>query len=104
MIKINGTEYKIEYLSDIDMKMLPGCDENTLGSIHYHSATISIKESLQPNKKRKTLIHEIVHAIRHEYGFNWEKNEEHICDFIAAFNDIIGELADKEMKRYEQTR
>jgi hypothetical protein len=89
---INGVEYTVEYLSDIDMRLLDGCDENTLGNVNYHNSTISIKKDIDKVKMRRTLIHEIVHAVRFEYGLPREKNEEVICDFISAFYDIISDL------------
>jgi Zn-dependent peptidase ImmA (M78 family) len=91
-IIVNGVIYKIEYISDIDMTLLEGCDNTTVGNIDYQKAVISIKNTLQENQKRKTLIHELVHAIRYEYGFPREKNEEAICEFICSFYDEITRL------------
>ena len=91
-INVNGVMYLIEYITDNQMKSLDGCDEFTMGNIDYHKAIISIKDDLQHSQKRKTLIHEIAHAIRFEYGLPREKNEETICEFVAAFYDEITKL------------
>lgn len=97
MTKINiyGIDYSLE---EIDGKILDSIRENDgiLGSHLGDQGKIYIRDSLKNDIKRRTIIHEIVHAICFSQGYssciNGDEIEEFLCDFIAAQFDYISKL------------
>lgn len=74
-LRIGHSEYHVtkeEFIEDEG--------NSCLGLINYHDLTIKIKDNLNIELYKKTLIHEIVHGIMRESGF--ENDDIHTEDLV----------------------
>lgn len=62
-------------------------DDGLLGQTNYDDLTIYIRDSLCDDAKRKTLIHEMVHALLYSSGRLYTNNfdREDVCELIASY-------------------
>ncbi|ENZ7246183.1 ImmA/IrrE family metallo-endopeptidase [Enterococcus hirae] len=74
-IKIGGMNYRIEE------KEAPDNNPQCYGVCVYHDAHIEIKTTLSKERKEQTLIHEMLHAIFFEAGF--EEHEEEVVNRVS---------------------
>lgn len=77
-INILGIDYKIEYVNIISKECL------TLGQIDYLNQEIKILDELEDDIKKVTLIHEILHGIFNQLGFEDEAADEHLINSLAT--------------------
>lgn len=86
MDKINvcGVDYKI-----IEQEIVDN-DPLTFGLTTYANSRISIKKRLSIDRKKQTLLHELVHAIAHEAGFD-DQNEEFVDRFSRVLYQVLKE-------------
>lgn len=77
-IKIGPIRYAVEDITDL--KSDAGTD--LLGQIIYHQATIKLEADQHPQVKRIVLLHEIIHGILNNAGF--QKHSEAVIDAIAT--------------------
>lgn len=63
-VNILGIDYEIKYLNDLIER------ENLYGEINFHKQRIRIDESMEQDRKARTLIHEILHGIMESLGYN----------------------------------
>jgi hypothetical protein len=78
-VMIDAVEYKVKKVKA--PLMVEGDECN--GSIDPNSAIISIVKGLNGNEAQ-VLMHEIVHGILHERGFDAECAKEHLVDSLAS--------------------
>ena len=75
-IKILGTAYALEYTDYISR------DEFRIGEIDYMNQKIYILKDLGKDLEKVTLIHEIIHGILNQLGFE-EENDEHLIQSLS---------------------
>ena len=71
-LDILGTEYSVFFYD----KSIPGADDERWGECNKHDHTISVRYSIDPIAHVDTLLHELFHAIYHEYYIAEEGEEE----------------------------
>lgn len=67
-------------------------DNDVLGRINYITQKIYIKKGLTKEHKKIVLLHEILHSILQQLGFDEEHDNEHLIDSLSTaiyqvFND-----------------
>lgn len=77
-VKVLSQEYVIKHVDVIDK------DTTVLGMIDHIENTIYIKNNLPPEKEKVTLIHEILHAIFEQLGFDDEHDNEHLIKSLST--------------------
>jgi Zn-dependent peptidase ImmA (M78 family) len=85
-MKINNLEWQIKTTTDFN--------EDLFGRTDYDTLTIYISAKTCEQTQQVTLIHELIHAFLHSYGFMYKDNftREDICEFVAHNLDAICEL------------
>ena len=78
VVKVLSQEYVIKHVDVIDK------DTTVLGMINHIENTIYIKNNLPPEKEKVTLIHEILHAIFEQLGFDDEHDNEHLIKSLST--------------------
>ena len=68
-------------------------DEDFVGRCHPNQQLITIDKRLPPDKKRQTLLHEIIHAINFEYG-NLKISEKNVDIFATALLSLLKDNKD----------
>lgn len=83
-INVCGVRYKIVQLEDVDNN--PCC----LGLCVYRDSRIQLKRGLSFERKKQTLIHELLHAMLYEAGYE-EHDETLVSNLSIVINQVIGE-------------
>ena len=78
VVKVLSQEYVIKRVDVIDK------DDPILGMIDHIENVIYIKNNLTPEKEKVTLIHEILHAIFEQVGFDDEHDNEHLIKSLST--------------------
>lgn len=77
-IRINGVDYEV-----IEVPNLANGNSLAYGHIDYENTTIALNPDCQGHQKKcLTLVHEILHGIRHHGGIEI-RDEERIVDLFA---------------------
>lgn len=76
-IKILGLNYKLNYVDSISK------EELRVGEIDYLNQEIRILKDMEQGIKDVTLIHEVLHAIFNQLGFE-EEQDEHLIQSLAT--------------------
>lgn len=77
-VKIGGLVYQITEIEDLaHEERTPGL----MGCVDYHQLTIKLEKNLHKKVQEQTLVHEIVHGIFAESGY--ESHEEEQVNRIA---------------------
>ena len=103
-MKIYNQEWKVLYVSEEEIKKVNGDDDSSKqywGLCSYFDCTIYINKTMNDERKRKTLIHEIAHAITEEMGmkpFMNKTDSERLVEFMAAHYDEVGKILSEELK------
>lgn len=72
-VKIGGLQYEITEVEDLaHEERSPGL----MGCIDYHQLTIKLEKNLHKKVQEQTLIHEIVHGIFAESGYEIHEEEQ----------------------------
>lgn len=82
-IRVAGVPWKVEFKTswhEVD----PTSGERLFGVTLFNEHTIRIAGDAPPEKQHTTLMHEIFHAITHEYGITPFEAQRDVCD--PAFN------------------
>lgn len=84
IVLIDDIEYKIEEISHKELQ-LSGKDlkGNYWGDTRYKEASIRVCEGMADDETKITLVHEIIHAILQERGFDQQNNDEALVDGLA---------------------
>lgn len=77
-VKIFGETYEV-----IEQEIIDNVVEK-IGLIDHMQNKIYIKKSLSEDKKKVTLIHEILHGILSQLGFDDEHDNEHLIDSLST--------------------
>lgn len=83
-VLIDDIEYKIEEVSHKEIQIsnedLKG---DYWGDTRFKKASIRICEGMAEDETKITLVHEIIHAILQERGFDLQNNDEAMVDGLA---------------------
>lgn len=83
-VLIDDIEYKVEEVSHKELQLssedLKG---EYWGDTRYKQASIHICEGMADDEVKITLVHEIIHAILHERGFDQQNEDEAMVDGLA---------------------
>ena len=63
-------------------------DHSNMGDILYHESMIRIKKGMSKDKKKQTLIHEILHACFYEAGIQNQEEEVIESHAIVVANQL----------------
>lgn len=95
--EMNNSYYAIKEVSQEELQK-EIADENDgyyYGQTRFPKQIILIDKDLSVERKRKTLIHELVHAFINSYGFNdYDFKEENVCYFFETYGDDILKIAE----------
>lgn len=80
-VKIAGIEYQVKEVEGNLEKF------NNLGQINYYKGIIEIDKSLADDRKEQVLVHEILHGIFFEAGF-----EDHEEDMINRLSIVLHQV------------
>ncbi|MGW7932722.1 hypothetical protein ACWEWU_13945 [Staphylococcus xylosus] len=83
-IDICGVKYKIVQIEDVDNN--PSC----LGICIYKDSLIQLKQGLSFERKKQVLIHELLHAMMYEAGYE-EHDEKLVVNLSIVINQVIGQ-------------
>lgn len=83
-VLIDDVEYKIKEVSHRELQLSnEDLKSEFWGDTRYKPASIRICESMAEDEVKITLVHEIIHAILHERGFDQESDDESMVDGLA---------------------
>ncbi len=77
-LRILGITYTVKEVSQIND------DETLVGICRYQSAEILIKSGISEQDKNITLLHEIMHAILAQLGFDEENDDEKLIKSLST--------------------
>ncbi|HDF0755820.1 TPA: hypothetical protein PDX10_000651 [Staphylococcus aureus] len=83
-INVCGVKYKMVQLEDVDNN--PSC----LGLCIYKDSLIQLKRGLSFERKKQILIHELLHAMMYESGYE-EHDEELVNNLSIVINQVISQ-------------
>lgn len=83
-INVCGVKYKIVQLEDVDNN--PSC----LGLCIYKDSLIQLKRGLSFERKKQIFIHELLHAMMYESGYE-EHDEELVNNLSIVINQVISQ-------------
>ena len=85
-ISILGKIYKIKYVKNINN------DPDQFGEIDYLKQVIKIRKDCSPEYRESTLLHEVIHGILEQLGFDGENKNEHlICSLETGLYQVLKE-------------
>lgn len=83
-VLIDDIQYKIKEVSHRKLQLSnEDLQSEIFGDTRYKPASIRICESMAEDEAKVTLVHEIIHAILHERGFDQESDDESMVDGLA---------------------
>lgn len=81
---IDDIEYKIEEVSHRELQLSNEDLKSEFWSdTRYKPASIRVCEGMADDEVKITLVHEIIHTILHERGFDQESDNETMVDGLA---------------------
>ncbi len=83
-VLIDDVQYKIKEVSHRKLQLQNSdLQSEFFGDTHYKPACIRICEGMASDEEKITVVHEIIHAILHERGFDQQSNDEAMVDGLA---------------------
>lgn len=83
-VLIDDIEYNVEEVSHKELQISSEDFKGEYwGDTRYKQASIRICEGMAEDEVKITLVHEIIHAILHERGFDKQNNDEEMVDGLA---------------------
>lgn len=105
MFNINGEDWRIVFTSPIHPALFRSDGSLTIGACDDATKTIYINEDLSPQKIKKVLCHEIVHACMFSYNVDLElPQEELLADLVATYGQEIIFTTNKIFNRLKENR
>lgn len=89
-MKINGLKWKIKTLDPDDERLNE--DATYMGLCVFLEQTIYIRAGMSKEQTKRTILHELIHAIIFSYGLDPDMDEEGICNFVSAHFDELTKL------------
>lgn len=81
-VKIAGIEYKVQEIPGMENEF------NHLGQILYTRGTIKIERDLSDDRKQQVLIHEVLHGVFYEAGYE-EQDEDLINRVSIVLHQVL---------------
>ena len=81
-VHVAGIDYTVHYQDDL-MRT-----HNLLGQVLYAESRIDIDSSMSDSKKEQVFIHELVHAMLNEAGYD-EQNEEIVNRLAIVLYQVL---------------
>ena len=99
--KIYGVDWKVIFTNDYHNFHT---NDYLFGETVYDTHTIFIRESLCDEAKKRTLTHEITHALLCCQGRTLDNvfDKEQICEFVAWNADYIVHISNDLFKKYKR--
>ena len=83
-VLIDDVEYTVEEVSHKELQLTSeDLKGEYWGDTRYKQASFRICEGMSEDETKITLVHEIIHAILHERGFDQQNNDEAMVDGLA---------------------
>lgn len=83
-VLIDDIEYTVEEVSHKELQLTSeDLKGEYWGDTRYKQASFRICEGMSEDEAKITLVHEIIHAILHERGFDQQNNDEAMVDGLA---------------------
>lgn len=83
-VLIDDIEYKVDEVSNKELQLTSeDLKGNYWGDTRYKKASIRVCEGMAEDEVKITLVHEIIHAILQERGFDQQNNDEALVDGLA---------------------
>lgn len=76
-LKIGGTIYTVNEVEGLMRKL------NLYGNVDFSDCIIQVDSALSNERKEQTIIHEVLHAIHFEAGYNPEEQDEDMINRTA---------------------
>lgn len=95
-LKIHNNTYNLYFVDEHDDRLLMPDNEYHTGVTNFTKKEIYIRNNLNVDSYRYTVVHELTHAIIDSYGLlqvDW--NDEIVADFIANYYYDIIEILTK---------
>lgn len=83
-INVCGVSYNIVQVEEVDN------DPSCLGLCIYRESLIQIKKNLSTERKKQVFMHELLHAILYEAGYE-EHDEEQVKNLSIVFNQVLNQ-------------
>ena len=81
-VNVAGVDYKVQYQEGM-LKT-----HNLMGQVLYAETTIDIEPSMSESKKEQVFVHELVHAIFNEAGYD-EQDEEMVNRLSIVLYQVL---------------
>lgn len=100
IVMINGFAWKVFFVEKTHQELIDEKGEqNAYGITTFRECEIYIDYELPDGLMKKTIVHELMHAIAFSYGVNLNSySEEDFCDFIGAHFDELKTLRKAVLK------
>lgn len=66
-VRCLGHTLRVEFVTSID-------DGESAGIVDYEAGAIQIQDSLPPDERKSTLLHELIHGTADGMGLEWEED------------------------------
>lgn len=83
VVKVGGIDYKVVEVPYVEISG----DKNYGGSCDYQKCEINLLESMTAERKSQVFVHELVHAILNEAGF-----DEHDEDLVNRTGIVLHQV------------
>ncbi|MCJ1785228.1 ImmA/IrrE family metallo-endopeptidase [Mammaliicoccus sciuri] len=83
-INVCGVKYYVMQSEEVDN------DPSCLGICIYRESLIQIKRGLSTERKKQVLVHELLHAIMYEAGYE-EHDEELVKNLSVVINQVVSQ-------------
>ena len=99
-ITINGFNWNVYFVNSTYPDLVgENGEQNAYGITFFREGEIYIDKALPNGLMKKTVLHELTHALAFSYGESIDlENEERICDFIGAHFDELKTLRKAVLK------
>lgn len=100
MVNINGEDWRVVFTSPIHPALIRSDGGLTIGACDDSNKTIYINEELSPQRMKKVLCHELVHACIFSYDVEISlEQEELLADLVATYGQEIINKTNKIFNR-----
>jgi Zn-dependent peptidase ImmA (M78 family) len=82
-VKVAGVEYQVKEVPFVEIEH----NRNYQGACRYSESTIEILNSLSKDRKEQVFVHELLHAIFNEAGYN-----DHEEDMVNRLGIILHQV------------